>query len=46
MCTIVHYETKKQAFILDLCFNPEITDEQMMVCFDLEKEIMGIAHES
>ena len=42
----VHYETKKQAFILDLAFNPEITDELMVVYFDLGKEAIGIAHES
>lgn len=42
----VHYETKKQAFILDLAFNPEVTDELMVVYFDLEKEVIGIAHES
>lgn len=42
----VHYKTKKQAFILDLAFNPEITDELMVVYFDLGKEVVGIAHES
>ena len=43
-CT--HYEPEKQAFILDLCFNPEITDELMVVYFNLGKEVIGIAHES
>lgn len=42
----IHYETKKQAFILDLCFNPKLTDELMVVYFDLEKKVIGIAHES
>jgi hypothetical protein len=39
-------ETDQQAFILDLSFNPEITDELMVVCFDLNKEIFCITHES
>jgi len=39
-------ETDQQAFILDLSFNPEITDELMVVYFDLEKKVIGIAHES
>lgn len=36
----------QQAFILDLSFNPEITDELMVVYFDLSKEIFCITHES
>ena len=39
-------ETGQQAFILDLSFNPEITDELMVVYFDLNKEIFCITHES
>jgi len=39
-------ETDQQAFILDLSFNPEITDELMVVYFDLNKEIFCITHES
>ena len=39
-------ETNQQAFILDLSFNPEITDELMVVYFDLNKEIFCITHES
>jgi len=42
----IHCETEKQAFILDLCFNQKRTDELMVVYFDLEKKVIGIAHES
>ena len=44
--SVVDGETDQQAFILDLSFNPEITDELMVVYFDLNKEIFCIAHES
>jgi len=39
-------EDDRQAFILDLSFNPEITDELMVVYFDLNREIFCITHES
>ena len=39
-------ETDQQAFILDLSFDPEITDELMVAYFDLNKEIFCITHES
>ena len=39
-------ENNEQAFILDLSFNPEITDELLVVYFDLKQEIFCIAHES
>ena len=32
--------------ILDLSFNPEITDELLVVYFDLNQEIFCITHES
>ena len=35
----------QQVFILDLSFNPEITDELMVVYFDLNQEIFCITHE-
>ena len=38
-------EDERQAFILDLSFNPEITDELMVIYFDLNKEIFCITHE-
>ena len=44
--SLVDGETGQQAFILDLSFNPEITDELMVVYFDLNKEIFYITHES
>ena len=39
-------EMDQQVFILDLSFNPEITDELMVIYFDLNKEIFCITHES
>ena len=39
-------ETNQQVFILDLSFNPEITDELMVIYFDLNQEIFCITHES
>jgi len=44
--SLVDGETDQQAFILDLSFNPEITDELMVVYFDFNKEIFCITHES
>ena len=44
--SLVDSETEQQAFILDLSFNPEITDELMVVYFDLNQEIFCITHES
>ena len=44
--SLVDGEDEQQAFILDLSFNPEITDELMVVYFDLNKEIFCITHES
>ena len=36
----------KEVFIMDLSFNPEITDELMVIYFDLNQEIFCITHES
>ena len=44
--SLVDDEMDQQVFILDLSFNPEITDELMVVYFDLKKEIFCITHES
>jgi len=44
--SLVDGEMNQQVFILDLSFNPEITDELMVVYFDLKKEIFCITHES
>ena len=39
-------EMDQQVFIMDLSFNPEITDELMVIYFDLNQEIFCITHES
>ena len=39
-------ERDQQVFILDFSFNPELTDELLVVYFNLEKEVVEIAHES
>ena len=44
--SLVDGETDQQAFILDLSYNPEITDVLMVVYFGLNKEIFCITHES
>ena len=44
--SLVDSEMHQQVFILDLSFNPEITDELMVVYFDLNQEIFCITHES
>ena len=44
--SLVDSEMNQQIFILDLSFNPEITDELMVIYFDLNKEIFCITHES
>ena len=36
----------QQEFILDFSFNPEVTDELLVVYFNLEKEVVEITHES
>lgn len=44
--SLVDDEKDEQVFIMDLSFNPEITDELMVIYFDLKKEIFCITHES
>ena len=44
--SIIDNKTEEQAFIMDLSFDPELTDELMVVHFDLEKQPYYIAHES
>ena len=36
----------QQVFIKDLVLHPEITDELMVIYFDLNQEIFCITHES
>ena len=43
---LVDYKMNQQVFIMDLSFNPEITDELMVIYFDLNQEIFCITHES
>ena len=44
--SLVDYKMDQQVFIMDLSFNPEITDELMVIYFDLKKEIFCITNES
>ena len=44
--SLVDDEMNQQVFIMDLSFNPEITDELLVVYFDLNQEIFCITHES
>ena len=44
--SLVDGEMNQQVFILDLSFNPEITDELLVIYFGLNKEIFCITHES
>ena len=44
--SLVDSEMNQQVFVLDLSFDPEITDELMVIYFDLNKEIFCITHES
>ena len=44
--TLVDDEMEQQVFIMDLSFNPEITDELLVIYFDLNKDIFCITHES
>ena len=44
--SLVDYKMNQQVFIMDLSFNPEITDELMVIYFDLNQEIFCITNES
>jgi len=44
--SIIDTKTNQQAFIMDLSFNPELTDELMVVYFNLEKQVFYVTHES
>ena len=44
--SLVDDEMNQQVFIMDLSFNPEITDELMVIYFDLNQEIFCITNES
>lgn len=44
--SLIDNKTNKQAFIMDLSFNPELTDELMVIYFNLEKQVFYVIHES
>lgn len=39
-------ESEQQVFVLDLSFDPEVTDEVLAISINLKKQIFDIAHES
>ncbi len=43
---LIDAESDQQVFVMDLSFNPDVTDELIVIYFDLEKEIYSIEHES
>ena len=44
--SLIDNKTNQQAFIMDLSFNPELTDELMVIYFNLEKRVFYVTHES
>ncbi|OUO92930.1 DUF2004 domain-containing protein [Cloacibacillus sp. An23] len=44
--SIADAKTGEQGFIMDLNFNPEITDELMVIYFDADGNVACVAHES
>lgn len=44
--SLIDNKTNQQAFIMDLSFNPELTDELMVTYFNLEKQVFYVTHES
>ena len=44
--SLIDNKTHQQAFIMDLSFNPELTDELMVIYFNLEKQVFYVTHES
>lgn len=44
--SLIDNKSKEQAFIMDLSFNPEITDELMVIYFNLKKQVVYVTHES
>ena len=44
--SLIDNKTNQQAFIMDLSFNPELTDELMVMYFNLEKQVFYVTHES
>ena len=44
--SLIDNKTNQQALIMDLSFNPELTDELMVIYFNLEKQVYYVTHES
>ena len=44
--SVIDAEMDAQMFIMDLNFNPEITDELMVIYFDADGNVACVAHES
>lgn len=44
--SLIDNKTNQQAFIMDLSFNLELTDELMVIYFNLEKQVFYVTHES
>ncbi len=44
--SIIDSKTHQQAFIMDLSFDPDLTDELMVIHFNLDKQPYYVAHES
>ena len=44
--SLIDNKTNQQAFIMDLSFHPELTDELMVIYFNLEKQVFYVTHES
>ena len=44
--SLIDNKTNQQAVIMDLSFNPELTDELMVIYFNLEKQVFYVTHES
>ncbi len=44
--SIIDNKTQQQTFIMDLSFDPELTDELMVIHFNLDKQPYYVAHES
>lgn len=44
--SIIDSKTQQQAFIMDLSFDPDLTDELMVIYFNLDKQPYYVAHES
>lgn len=43
---MIDSKSKQQAFIMDLSFNPELTDELMVIYVNLQKQVYYVTHES